>query len=267
VSIAVTVCGATGRVGRTLLELCSSDERFHLRCAITSKDNNYVGADTQSLGGPVGVSLEGGLDDIELQGTDVCLDFSSPEASLELAGYCKEMSVPMVIGTTGFNSENRSRLSEYAKSIPIVVSPNMSVGINVCFSLVDAASHVLGDEFDVEILDVHHRHKVDSPSGTALKMGELVANARGSTLTRDAVLSREGTTGARTRSSIGFQAVRGGDIVGEHTVLFAGEGERVEITHRCSSRRNYANGALRAAIWLLGRAPGIYDMQDVLGLR
>ena len=266
-SIAVTVCGATGRVGRTLLELCTSDERFHLRCAITSKDNNYVGADTQSLGGPVGVSLEGGLDDIELQGTDVCLDFSSPEASLELAGYCKNLSVPMVIGTTGFNSENRSRLSEYAKSIPMVVSPNMSVGINVCFSLVDAASHVLGEEFDVEILDAHHRHKVDSPSGTALKLGQLVANARGSTLTRDAVFSREGLTGARNRSSIGFQAVRGGDIVGEHTVLFAGEGERVEITHRCSSRKNYANGALRAAIWLLGRAPGIYDMQDVLGLR
>ncbi|MNN28064.1 4-hydroxy-tetrahydrodipicolinate reductase [compost metagenome] len=173
----------------------------------------------------------------------------------------------MVIGTTGFTVEERQQLAEVAKEIPIVFAANFSVGVNLCLKLLDTAARVLGDDVDIEIIEAHHRHKVDAPSGTALRMGEVVANALGRDLQKVAVYGREGQTGARARETIGFATVRAGDVVGDHTVLFAADGERVEITHKASSRMTFAKGAVRSALWLAGRAPALYDMQDVLELR
>jgi 4-hydroxy-tetrahydrodipicolinate reductase len=198
---------------------------------------------------------------------DVLIDFTRPEATLAHLEICRASGRRIVIGTTGFSDEQRSHIEAAGKEIGIVIAPNMGVGVNLCFKLLDIAAKVLGDEVDIEVIEAHHRHKVDAPSGTALRMGEIVATALGRDLKDCAVYGREGHTGARERKTIGFESIRAGDIVGEHTVMFAADGERVEITHKASSRLTFANGALRAAGWLMSKDKGVFDMQDVLGLR
>lgn len=198
---------------------------------------------------------------------DVLIDFTHPSVTLKNLEVCRQAGKAMVIGTTGFTPEEKQRLSEAAKQIPIVFAANFSVGVNLCLKLLDTAARVLGDDVDIEIIEAHHRHKVDAPSGTALRMGEVVADALGRDLRKVAVYGREGQTGARERETIGFATVRAGDVVGDHTVLFAADGERVEITHKASSRMTFAKGAVRSALWLQQRSPALYDMQDVLGLR
>jgi 4-hydroxy-tetrahydrodipicolinate reductase len=201
-----------------------------------------------------------------LAGADVLIDFTRPEATLAHLGCCRELGVAAVIGTTGFSQVQRADLAAFARELPMVVAPNMSVGINVVLGLLALAAGGLGEGYDIEVVETHHRNKVDAPSGTALAMGEVLAAARGVSLDGAGVFSRHGHTGARPEGAIGFAALRGGDIVGDHTVLFAGIGERVEITHRSTSRANYAEGSLRAARFVVGKPFGLYDMADVLGL-
>ncbi|MCK4704578.1 MAG: 4-hydroxy-tetrahydrodipicolinate reductase, partial [Gammaproteobacteria bacterium] len=195
------------------------------------------------------------------------IDFTRPDVTLQNLATCVANGKNIVIGTTGFSDEQKQHISDAAKRISVVFAPNMSVGVNLCFKLLDIAARVLGDDVDIEVIEAHHRHKVDAPSGTALRMGEVVADALGRNLDECAVYGREGISGERDRKTIGFETIRAGDIVGDHTVMFAAEGERVEITHKASSRMTFANGAVRAAIWLQDQKAGLYDMQDVLGLR
>jgi 4-hydroxy-tetrahydrodipicolinate reductase len=254
-------------MGRTLIEAVVGDPDARLVGAIERAGGPAVGADAGELAGlgrlgvPVADDL-GALGD----GYDVVIEFTQPEATLEHLAHCRARGRRMVIGTTGLSEAQKASVEEASAVLPIVFAPNMSVGVNLCLRLLDAAARVLGEEYDVEILEAHHRHKVDAPSGTALRMGEVVAAALGRDLRACATYGREGRVGERSASTIGFATLRGGDIVGEHTVLFAGVGERVEITHRASSRMTFARGALRAAHWVAGRPPGLYDMMDVLGL-
>ncbi len=267
-SVRVAIGGAGGRMGRTLIQSCADDPQVKLAAAVEAPGSEYVGQDAGTLAGigATGVRISDALADCA--GTfDVLVDFTLPEASLANLEACVGIGARAVVGTTGFEPAQRERIAALAKNMPVVLAPNMSVGVNLCFKLIDLAASVLGDEVDVEIIEVHHRHKVDAPSGTAVRMGEIVAAALGRDLARTAVYGREGRTGERKRDTIGFETVRAGDIVGEHTVMFAGTGERVEIVHRASSRLNFARGALRAARWLKDRDNGLYDMQDVLGLR
>ena len=210
--------------------------------------------------------IEGSLDRA-LAAAEVCIDFTLPESTVEHAGACRSRGCPMVIGTTGLSAGQLAALADAARDVAVVHAPNMSVGVNLCFKLLGIAARALGDGVDVEIIEAHHRHKVDAPSGTAVRMGEIIAAELGRDLAECAVYGREGHTGARDRRTIGFETIRAGDIVGEHTVMFGGDGERIELTHRSSSRANYAAGAVRAARWVVSRPPGLYDMQDVLGLR
>jgi 4-hydroxy-tetrahydrodipicolinate reductase len=212
------------------------------------------------------VPLSGDLDRV-VDEFDVLIDFTHPTVTLKNLAFCRKHHKAMIIGTTGFSVEEKQLLAEAGKDIPIVFAANFSVGVNLCLKLLDTAARVLGDDVDIEITEAHHRHKVDAPSGTAVRMGEVIADALGRDLKKVAVYGREGQTGARARETIGFATVRAGDIVGDHTVLFAADGERVEITHKASSRMTFAKGAVRAALWLDGREPGLYDMQDVLDLR
>lgn len=263
----VAVAGASGRMGRTLLEAVAQAPDVRLAAALERPGSPFLGRDAGELvGAPCGVVID---DDIErtLATADVLIDFTRPEATLAHLAACDVLKVKLVIGTTGLTEHHRARMVDVAQRIGIVAAPNMSVGVNLVFKLLDAAARVLAEGYDVEIVEAHHRHKVDAPSGTALRMGEVVANALGRELASCAVYGREGITGERNPSTIGFATVRGGDIVGDHTVLFAGMGERVEITHKASSRATFAQGALRAARWLADRPAGLYDMQDVLGLR
>ena len=264
----VAVCGAGGRMGRTLIQACAEDSGIALSAAVEAPDSDYVGADAGTLAGigAAGVTVSASVMECG-SSFDVMVDFTLPAASLINLQACRDLGASAVVGTTGFDEAQRARIADIADKIPLVLAPNMSVGVNLCFKLVDLAASVLGDEVDVEIIEAHHRHKVDAPSGTAVRMGEIVAKALNRDFARCAVYGREGHTGARKRETIGFETVRAGDIVGEHTVMFAGTGERVEIVHRASSRMNFARGALRAARWLKGRKNGLYDMQDVLGLR
>ena len=197
---------------------------------------------------------------------DVLIDFTRPEPTLANLEICRQAGRRAVIGTTGFSEQEKAQIKAAAQDIGVVFAPNMSVGVNLCLKLLDVAARVLGDEVDIEVIEAHHRHKVDAPSGTALRMGEVVAEALGRDLKDCAVYGREGHTGERDRKTIGFETIRAGDIVGDHTVLFAGTGERIEITHKASSRMTFANGAIRAASWLTGQKTGLYDMRDVLGL-
>ncbi len=215
--------------------------------------------------GELGVPL---VDDLQtvLEHFDVLIDFTAPEATLRHLDLCRAAGKRMVIGTTGFDAAQKARIAAVAEDIAIVFAPNMSIGVNLCLKLLDTAARVLGDEVDIEIVEAHHRHKVDAPSGTALRMGEVVAAALGRDLETCAVYGRQGRTGARERTTIGFETIRAGDIVGDHTVMFAAEGEIVEITHRASSRLTFASGAVRAAGWVMHQPPGLYDMQAVLGL-
>lgn len=263
----IAVMGAAGRMGKTLIEAVQQAEGASLSAAVDRADSSLVGADAGELAavGKIGVSLSGDLGAV-LDRFDVLIDFTHPSVTLKNLEICRQAGKAMVIGTTGFSPEEKQLLVEAGKQIPIVFAANFSVGVNLCLKLLDTAARVLGDDVDIEIIEAHHRHKVDAPSGTALRMGEVVANALGRDLQKVAVYGREGQTGARVREAIGFATVRAGDVVGDHTVLFAADGERVEITHKASSRMTFAKGAVRAALWLQGRQSGLYDMQDVLGL-
>jgi 4-hydroxy-tetrahydrodipicolinate reductase len=263
----VVIAGSSGRMGRALLEAVASDPDMHLHAALERAGSPYAGRDAGELAsGAMGVTV---TDDLAkaLTGAQVMIDFTRPEASLAYLEACRAAGVAMVIGTTGFDETGREAIVAAARDIPIVFAPNMSVGVNLVFKLLDMASRVLDEGYDIEIIEAHHRHKVDAPSGTALRMGEVIAKALGRDLKDCAVYGREGVTGERNPSTIGFATVRGGDIVGDHTALFATVGERVEISHKASSRMTFALGALRAARFLAGKQSGLYDMQDVLGLR
>lgn len=246
-------------MGRTLVEAVRADRELTLAAVLELAGSAAVG---QQAGG-----LTIGADLGALSAVDVLIDFTRPEGTLAHLDACLRYGKALVIGTTGFEAAQKARIDEAAKRIPIVLSPNFAIGVNVVFRLAQTAAAALGDAYDVEIVEAHHRHKVDAPSGTALRLGELVAGALSRDLDQVATHGRHGDTGERPAKAIGFHAIRGGDIVGEHTVIFAGQGERVEIAVRSQSRMTYAAGALRAAKWLRGRAPGLYDMSEVLGLK
>jgi 4-hydroxy-tetrahydrodipicolinate reductase len=257
----VVIAGATGRMGRTLIEAVLASNDLKLAGALEVAGSPGLG---QDAGSGVKVSPDVAK---TVSGADCLVDFTRPEGTLSHVDACAAAGVPMVIGTTGFSPEQKKRIEHASSRIAIVLSANMAIGVNAVFKLAEAAAGILGDDYDIEIVEAHHRHKVDAPSGTALRLGEIVAARLGRNLGATSVHGRKGVTGERDRKAIGFHALRGGDIVGEHTVMFAGEGERVEITVRSGSRTTYAAGALRACRFLKGRKPGLYDMQDVLGLK
>ncbi len=263
----IAIAGSSGRMGRMLLEAVTQDARATLAAALEIAGSPDVGRDAGELiGAPRGVRISDNPEQA-LAGCDVLIDFTRPEGTLRHLAACRKLKVRMVIGTTGFDDAGKKAVADAARDIGIVFAPNMSVGVNVTLKLLEMAAKALGPDHDIEIIEAHHRHKVDAPSGTALKMGEVIAGALGRNLQDCAVYGREGVTGERKRETIGFATIRGGDIVGDHTALFAGTGERVEITHRSSSRATYAQGALRAAHFLLAKPHGLYDMWDVLGLK
>jgi len=268
-TINIGVIGAAGRMGRTLIEAVSqSDGALILAGATERPGSSLIGADAGELSGlgKLGVSI---VDDVAkiVRDIDVLVDFSSPAATIEHIKVCAANDTAIVIGTTGFTAEQDAVIKKSSAQIAICKASNFSTGVNLCFKLLDIAARVLGDDVDIEVIEAHHRHKVDAPSGTALSMGGVVANALGRDLAEVAVYGREGQTGARERDTIGFATVRAGDIVGDHTVMFAADGERVEITHKASSRMSFARGALRAARWVTEKPAGMYDMQDVLNLK
>ena len=265
--IKVAIAGCTGRMGRMLLESVAQADDLVLYAALEHTASAQLGQDAGALTGNFcGVKITADVA-AALQGADVLIDFTRPEGTLHHLDVCKKLGVNMVIGTTGFNAQQKAQLGAAAQHIGIVFAPNMSVGVNLTFKLLEMAAKVLNQGYDIEIVEAHHRHKVDAPSGTALGMGEVIAKTLGRDLAQCAVYGREGVTGERDPSTIGFATVRGGDIVGDHTVMFAGTGERIEITHKASSRATFALGALRAARFLKENSAGLYDMQDVLGLK
>lgn len=266
-SARIAVAGASGRMGRMLVEAISQSGDARLVGALDLATSPALGRDAgDTLGIASGVRI---TDDVKvaLADADCLIDFTRPEGTLRHLDACVQHGVRLVIGTTGFDAEGKRRIEAASQRVGIVFAPNMSVGVNAVFKLLDVAARILGEGYDIEVIEAHHRHKVDAPSGTALRMGEVVAQALGRDLQHVALYGREGTTGERNADTIGFATVRGGDIVGDHTVLFAGLGERIEITHRSSSRMTYAMGAVRAAHFLLQHERGLFDMQDVLGLR
>lgn len=266
-AVRVAVAGAGGRMGRALLEAATSTEGIALGAALDVASSPLCGRDAGDLvAGARGVRI-GSDAPAALKDADVLVDFTRPEGTAAHLAACRAAKRAMVIGTTGFDASQLAAIRAAAKDIAIVMAPNMSVGVNVAMKLVETAARALGPDYDVEVFEIHHKMKVDAPSGTALKLGEVAAAARGAALEKAAVHGRHGVTGERKSGTIGFSVARGGDIVGDHTVFFAGPGERIEITHRSGSRANYAQGAMRAAKWLAGKAPGLYDMQDVLGLK
>jgi len=263
----ICVAGASGRMGRMLVEAVQTADDCRLSGALDVPFSPALGADAAGfLGKDSGVTITADLAQ-GLVGADCLIDFTRPEGTMAHLAVCANQGTAMVIGTTGFTEAQKADIAEAAKRIPIVMAPNMSVGVNVTLKLLEMAAKAMATGYDIEIIEAHHRHKVDAPSGTALKMGEVIADALGRDLKDCAVYAREGVTGERDPSSIGFATIRGGDIVGDHTVLFAGIGERIEITHKSSSRVTYAQGSLRAARFLAGKPAGLYDMFDVLGLR
>lgn len=264
----IAVVGAGGRMGRSLVQAVSESEGLRLGAATERAGSPLLGRDAGELAGiePLGVALVEDLQSV-LDQFDVLIDFTAPAATLAHLEICRRSGKRMIIGTTGFGEEEKRQLAEAAREIAVVFAPNMSVGVNLCFKLLEMAARVLGDDADVEIIEAHHRHKVDAPSGTALRMGEVIAETLGRDLKQCAVYGREGRTGPRDGATIGFETIRAGDVVGEHSVWFAMEGERIEIAHKATSRMNFARGAARAADWIASRQKGLYDMQDVLGLR
>jgi 4-hydroxy-tetrahydrodipicolinate reductase len=268
VPIRVVVSGAAGRMGRTLIQAIDESAGLQLCAAVDIAGSSLLGSDAGALAGigELGVVLG---DDVQaaLDGADVLIDFTRPEPCVAHLRACADAQVRAVIGTTGFDDAQRARIDELAQRMALVLAPNMSVGVNLSFKLIEMAARTLGDTVDIEIIEAHHRHKVDAPSGTAMHMGKIVAQALGRSLDECAVYGRQGHTGERKRATIGFETIRAGDIVGEHTVMFADLGERLEITHRASSRMNFAQGAMRAVRWIMSREHGCFDMQDVLSLR
>ena len=263
----VAVAGATGRMGRMLIEALQATDDCRLAGALDRTDSPALGQDAGALSGtPAGVPVTADLD-AGLKNAQVLIDFTRPEATMAHLAACRRLGVALVVGTTGFTDAQKAEIAAAAKDIAIVMAPNMSVGVNVTLKLLEMAAKALATGYDIEIVEAHHRHKVDAPSGTALKMGEVIAAALGRDLKDCAVYERHGHTGERDPSTIGFATIRGGDIVGDHTVLFAGTGERIEIAHKSSSRAGYAQGSLRAVRFLAGKPPGLYGMDDVLNLR
>jgi len=255
----VVVAGAGGKMGQTLIEGVRADPTLQLVAALDARGSPAVGRDAG------GVKVSADVRKAVAAG-DVLIDFTRPEGTLEHLAACSALGKAIVIGTTGIPDSLRTAILQAGRRIPIALSPNFAVGVNAVFKLAQVAAGILGDDYDVEIVEAHHRHKVDAPSGTALKLGEIIASSLKRNLKREAKHGREGDTGARPAKQIGFHAIRGGDIVGEHTIIFAGTGERVELTVRSQSRMTYAQGALRAARFLRGKSAGLYDMNDVLGL-
>jgi 4-hydroxy-tetrahydrodipicolinate reductase len=266
-TVRTAIAGVSGRMGRALLEAVAADPGCALCAAIDRPGSPLVGQDPAAAWGAASGVRVSDQTALALQDAQVLIDFTRPEATFGYLDACAAAGVPLVIGTTGFDEAGRARIATAAQRIPVVFAPNMSVGVNLLMKLAEVAAQVLEDGYDIEIIEAHHRHKVDAPSGTALGLGQAVARAINRDLASCAVYGREGVTGERDPKTIGFATVRGGDIVGDHTLLFAGVGERVELTHKASSRATFAQGALRAAKWLQGRAPGLYDMRDVLGLK
>ena len=263
----IAVAGASGRMGRMLVEAIQNTEDATLAGALDVTSAPGIGSDAGAfLGKPTGVSIESELAK-GLADSQYLVDFTRPEGTLKHLEYCAAHGIKMIIGTTGFDDAGKAAIAAAAQKIAIVFAPSMSVGVNVTMKLLEMAAKSFSEGYDIEIIEAHHRHKVDAPSGTALKMGEVIAGALGRDLRDVAVYAREGVTGERDPSSIGFATIRGGDIVGDHTVLFAGIGERIEISHKSSSRATYVHGSLRAARFLIDKKTGLYDMQDVLGLR
>lgn len=264
----IAVTGAAGRMGKALIEAVTINPEATLTAAIERPESTLIGADAGELAGigHLDVKVAGDLADV-VDDFDVLIDFTAPVATVANAGVCAAHGKQMVIGTTGFTDEQKAQLLAVENDTSLCMASNFSTGVNLCFKLLDLAAKVLGDDFDIEVYEAHHRHKVDAPSGTALSMGEVVAGALGRDLKEVAVYGREGQTGARDRQTIGFATVRAGDIVGDHTVTFAAEGERVEITHKASSRMSFARGAVRAASWIATKENGLFDMQDILGLK
>jgi 4-hydroxy-tetrahydrodipicolinate reductase len=255
-------------MGLCLIKAAALADHAELTVAVSRPDSLSVGKDAGELAGistiglPVGTDLAAVIDEF-----DVLIDFTRPAASMAYIEICRQAGKKVVIGTTGYSETQKTAIADAAKEIAIVIAPNFSVGVNLSLKLLEMTAKVMGGYTDIEVIEAHHRHKVDAPSGTALRMGEVVATALGRDLKDCAIYGREGDTGARDRKTIGFSTIRAGDIVGEHTVMFADEGERVEITHKATSRMTFANGAVRAAVWLEGKSAGLYDMQDVLGLK
>ncbi len=263
----IAVNGASGRMGRALIQACTENADSVLAAALVRPQSEYEGQDAGVVAGiaPANITLISDRTTLP-SSIDAWIDFTLPDGLMSAISHCVEKNTPMVIGTTGLSEQQKDAISEAGKSIPIVFAPNMSVGVNLCLSILQTAARTLGDDYDVEIVEAHHKNKVDAPSGTALRMGEVIADALNIDLENNAEYSRHGNIGVRKPGTIGFQTIRAGDIVGEHTVTFAGIGERVEIAHRASSRLTFARGAVRAAIWIKEQSAGVYDMQDVLGL-
>ncbi|MFL6658772.1 MAG: 4-hydroxy-tetrahydrodipicolinate reductase [Massilia sp.] len=262
----IAVAGASGRMGRMLVDAIAAAPDTVLAGALDLAASPAIGSDAGAFAGQLtGVVIQSDFA-AGLADADFLIDFTRPEGTLKHLAYCAEHGIKMIIGTTGFDDAGKAAIRAAAEKTAIMISPNMSVGVNVTLKLLEMAAKSLSEGYDIEIVEAHHRHKVDAPSGTALKMGEVIADALGRDLKQCAVYGREGVTGERDPSTIGFATIRGGDIVGDHTVLFAGTGERIEISHKSSSRITYAHGALRAARFLADKSTGLYDMQDVLAL-
>ena len=260
----IAIAGATGRMGKMLLEAVFRSPDMILHAALEREGHPAIGRDVgeiigEKLNTPIQVDTLAAL-----KGADCLIDFTQPEVTMQHLDACRESGIALVIGTTGFTPEQKQKIEQTARQIPIVFSPNMSVGVNVLYRLIAQAAEILGDDYDIEIIEAHHRHKVDAPSGTALKMGQVAAKALDRDFEKYAQFDRQGITGERSRKTIGFSAIRGGDIVGDHTIMFADVGERIEITHKSSSRATYAEGAIRAARFLGGKTSGLYDMEEVL---
>ncbi len=266
-AVKLAIAGASGRMGRMLIEAAQRDESVELVAALEREDSPLIGRDVGELiGSAIGIAISSDID-AAFAIADCMIDFTRPEATLTHVAAAVMAGKSIVVGTTGFDAAGKATIASAAEKISLVFAPNMAVGVNAVFKLLDVAARILAEGYDIEVIEAHHHHKVDAPSGTALRMGEVVARAAGIDLETNAVYGREGVTGERPLRQIGFSTIRGGDIVGDHTVLFAGIGERIEITHKSGSRMPYALGALRAARFLAGRGAGAYDMQDVLGLK
>ena len=262
----IAIAGAAGRMGRNLVVACSEADDLELTQALEREQSPALGSDTGLLAGqaPNNVLIHDRLDSTTF---DILIDFTHPSATTNHIDYCVEHGKKMVIGTTGCDTTLEQKMQSAGQSIAILYAPNMSVGVNLCLELLRTAATVLGDSVDIEVIEAHHRHKVDAPSGTALKMGQVIAETLGRNLDECAVYGREGQTGVRDRQTIGFESIRAGDIVGDHTVMFADEGERIEITHKASSRMTFARGAMRACRWIEQQQKGVFSMQDILKTR
>ena len=267
-TVRVGVCGAAGRMGRVILKVCKETDGVEIGAAIEHIESPHIGIDAGELAGigKLGIEITDDILSI-VNKVDVMIDFTLATSVIQNIDKCISSNCKMVIGTTGLNDKDQAKLKSAANEIAIVFAPNMSIGVNLCFKLLETASNVIGEDADVEIIEAHHRDKKDAPSGTAIRMGEIVAEMTDRNLKDCAVYGREGITDSRDKNSIGFETIRAGDIVGDHTVIFATAGERVEITHKATSRKTFASGAVRAAKWLADKEKGLFDMQDVLNLK